>query len=163
MDLLSVNQGMFFWSVIVFVLLVVILGKYAWKPMLKAIEDREKSIDDSLQAAETAKIEAEALLNQHKQLMADAENQASDLMKNAKEMADKQINDAKSEAQVEAKKMLDRAQTEITAEKELALKSLREEVASLVVQAAGHVISKNLDDSANKALVDNYINTLPKN
>ena len=163
MDLLSVNQGMFYWSVLVFILLVIILGKFAWKPMLKMIEDRESDIDKSIQDAETAKIEAEALLNQHKQLMAESEQRASDLIKKAKAVADKQISDAKADAQLEARKMLDRAEAEIISEKESALKSLREEVASLVVQAAGHLISQNLDDKSNKTLVDNYINTLPKN
>lgn len=163
MDLLSINEGMFWWSLITFILLVLVLGKFAWKPLLGAVEQREKNIQDAVNSAETAKIEAEALLNQHKQLIADSEAKATELMRTAKEQAQKHIDDAKEDARQQAKKLIEQANAEIDRQKSDALKELRKEVANLAVQAASKIIHQELDTDKNRKLVDEYITKLPEN
>jgi F-type H+-transporting ATPase subunit b len=163
MDLLSINHGMFFWTLLVFLLLVLVLGKFAWKPMLQAIDDREKGIKKATDDAEAAKDAAEKLLAEHKQLIADSEEKASELLRNAKAMADKQAADAKEKAQATARLMVENAEREINAQKDAALKSLKEEVATIAIAAAGKIINQNLDEAKHKTLVDEYLTNLPKN
>ena len=163
MDLLSINEGMFYWSLLTFLLLVFILGKFAWKPLLASIDKREKNIQDAIESAETAKIEAEALLNQHKQMIADSEAKAAELMRDAKDQAQKHIDEAKQQARQEAQKMVDQATADIEREKSAALKDLRAEVANLAIQAASKIIHQELDSDKNAKLVDEYINKLPEN
>ncbi len=163
MDLLSINQGMFIWTLLVFLLLVIVLGKFAWKPMLKAIDDREEGINKATADAESARNEAQALLDQHKKMIAESEEKAAELIRNAKSVSEAQAAEAKQKAQDEARLLLDNARNEIEAQKEAALKSLKEEVATIAVVAAGKIINKNLDEAKHKTLVDDYLNNLPKN
>lgn len=163
MDLLSINQGMFFWTLLVFLLLVIILGKFAWKPMLNAIDEREKGINKAKEDAEAARNDAQALLESHQKMMAESEEKAAELIRNAKSMAEAHASESKQKAQDEARLLVENARKEIEAEKDAALKSLKEEVASIAVAAASKIINQNLDEKKHKSLVDVYISNLPKN
>lgn len=163
MDLLSINQGMFFWTLLVFLLLVIILGKFAWKPMLNAIDEREKGINKAKEDAEAARNDAQALLESHQKMMAESEEKAAELIRNAKSMAEAHASESKQKAQDEARLLVENARKEIEAEKDAALKSLKEEVASIAVAAASKIINQNLDEKKHKSLVDDYISNLPKN
>ena len=162
MDLLSINQGMFFWSVIVFLIMVLILGKYAWRPILAAIDERENNINKAAADAEKAKNEAESLLEKHKEMITRSEDESTEILKKAKDLANKHIENAKDEAKVQVKDMIEKAEKAIEQSKESAMQDLRSEFTSLVVAATNKLISANLDQKKHESLVDDYIKKLPK-
>ena len=102
MDLLSINEGMFYWTLIVFLLLVAVLGKFAWKPLLKSIDDRERRINQSIEDAKKAKEEAEKLLNEHRKVLSESEEKASEVLKKAKDASEQFIAESKDAAKKEA-------------------------------------------------------------
>jgi F-type H+-transporting ATPase subunit b len=163
MDILSINQGMIYWSLITFVALVLILKKFAWGPILKTLDERDEKIKNDINKAEAAHLEAEALLNQHKQLIANSEHKASEILKMAKEQSDKYTEQAKHNADEQARKILEAALVDIKTEKEAAIKELRTELASLAIQAAEIIIKENLDANKQKLLVDKYFNQMAQN
>jgi F-type H+-transporting ATPase subunit b len=160
-DLLSINSGMVVWSVIVFLLLLVILGKFAWKPLLTAIDEREKGIKDAQDAAENAQKNAEEKLAQLNSRLEKAQNEAENILSTAKTQAEKTAEMLKKEAGEEAQKMLDTAKKTIEAEKQHAFNELRKEVAELAVGAANKIIKANLDAGKQQELVDHYIKEMP--
>lgn len=161
MDLLSINQGMVYWTVLVFLLLVVILGKFAWKPLLAAIDAREAKISGDLEKAENAKKEAEENLASLNKRLAEARVEADEIVSTSRSAAEKIAEKLKQDAKDEAAKILEKAQATIQAEKDSALNELRKEVAELAVGAANKIILANLDAKGQQTLVDEYIKEMP--
>ncbi|MCX7877671.1 MAG: F0F1 ATP synthase subunit B [Ignavibacteria bacterium] len=161
--LLSVEPGLLIWTVIIFLILLFILKKFAWGPLLKSLNDREQSIKDSVEKAEYLKQEAEKLLAEHRQMLSKADEEARRMLAEAKDMAEKHRNDMLAKTQDDAAKMIANAKAEIEREKVSAMNSLRDEIASLAVMAAGKIIEKNLDPSKQKDIIDSFINKMPQN
>jgi len=128
---------------------------------LKAIENRESSIRDDIEQAQKQRDEAEALLDQHKKMMESAEADAQSLFKESRKQADKSREEMLEKARLESDKLLVKAKEEIEQQKESALESLKTEVADLAVGAAEKIILHNLDEKKQKAVVDEYIKTMP--
>ena len=144
MDLITPGLGLVFWTAITFLCLLFILKKFAWKPILGAVSDREKSIKDALASAEEAKKEMQNLNASNEQLLKDARAERDALMKDAREIKDKMISDAKEEAKEVTSKLIENAQASIEQEKQAALAELKKQVADLSIGIAETVIKKEL-------------------
>ncbi len=144
MDLITPNIGLAFWTLLVFVLLLFILTKFVWKPVLGAVNAREKNISESLELAVRTKAEMATLHAQNENLLKEARAQRDEIVKDAKETANKMVEDAKSISKVEAEKIILSARQAIEAEKSSAISEIRSQVADLSVQIAEKIIRKEL-------------------
>ena len=149
--------GLVFWNTVAFLGLLVVLGKFAWKPMLKAISDREKGIEDSLAKADQMKADLSAMKNENEALLAKAREERATLIKEAKEASEKMIAEAKDKAKAEYERIVADAQVAITQQKNAALTEVKNQVGSLVVEVAEKVLRKEL---SNKAEQEKYIQQL---
>lgn len=162
-NLLALEPGMLIWTLLTFALLLFILKKLAWKPLLAALENRENTIREDLQKAETARSDAEQLLAEHKKLIENSEVEARKIVDEAKNAAEIMKQGIIESANEQARQMTAQAKAEIQREKATALSQLREEVADLAVRAAGKILGEELDTAKHQKMVDEYISNLPKN
>jgi len=158
--MLQLEPGMMIWTWVTFFVLFILLARIAWKPLLSAVDQREKSIGDSLKKAEEAKSEAEKMLEEQEKKLTDAQQEIQDMMKRNKEIAEKMKIDIIEKAREEAQKMYDRAHADIERETESAIVELKKQVADLAIQAASQLIQQNIDSDKNRKLIDGYINEL---
>ena len=149
--------GLVFWNTVAFLGLLVVLGKFAWKPMLKAISDREKGIEDSLAKADKMKADLTAMQNENEALLAKAREERATLIKEAKEASEKMIAEAKDKAKSEYERVVADAQVAINQQKNAALTEVKNQVGSLVVEVAEKVLRREL---TNKAEQETYIKQL---
>ena len=159
-SLLSPNPGLIFWTAITFVIVLLILKKIAWGPILTALEEREKGIQSSIDRAHQAKDESEAILRKNKELLAKADAESDRIIREGKDFAEKLRSDISVKAQAEAQKMIASAKDEIEQEKRRALDVLRNEVADLAVKGAEKIIKTTLDADIQKRIVDSMIQDL---
>ena len=110
MDLITPELGLIFWTTLSFVILVFLLGKFAWKPILKSVNDREEGIQNALASAEKARLEMQNLNADNERILKEARAERELMMKEAREIKAKMITDAKDEAQVQANNMIEQAQ-----------------------------------------------------
>lgn len=160
--LLDVNPGLIFWTIITFLILLFILKKTAWQPILQALKEREDNIRSSLEKAEQARKEAEEILEKNRKNLAEAEEQVRKIINEGKEYAGKLRNEIISKANEEAQKMLENAKQEIENKKQEALTELKEIVADLSIQAAEKILEETLDKEKHKKLVEKLIQNLPE-
>ena len=139
--------GLFFWQIIIFLLLLWLLRKFAWKPILNAVNDREEGIKTALDSAEKAKLEMQNLQADNEKLLQEARAEREAMMKEAREIKTKMIADAKEEAKAEGDKMVASAQAAIESEKKSAIAELKQQVASLSLEIAEKVVKHELSDS----------------
>jgi F-type H+-transporting ATPase subunit b len=145
MDLLTPELGLFFWTLIAFLAVFFILRKFAWKPILGMLGEREKGIADSIATAERVKAEMSQLTAENEKLLAQAREERSQMLKEAKEAKDRIINEAKEQAKTEANKIIADAQVQITQQKNAALTEVKNEVASLALGVAEKILRKQLN------------------
>ncbi len=158
MELLIPNPGLVFWTGIAFLLLVFLLSKFAWKPILQTLKIREESIDEALKAAELAREEMGDLKADNEKLLVKAREEREQLLRDASKAASMIKEEAKTNAEVITKRMMEEAKAGIEAEKQSALAEVRSQVANLSVEIAEKIIRKNLEnDKAQKALVDEFL------
>ncbi|MDZ4711327.1 MAG: F0F1 ATP synthase subunit B [bacterium] len=162
-SLLSVNPGLIIWQIIIFVLLVILLKKIAWKPLLTALHTREQTIKDSIDQAEKLQKDAEALIEQHKKNLTDANVQSMKVINDAKETANKMRDELMNRAQEDSRKLIEQAKVEIRQEKETAMSELRNEVSDLAIKAAEKIIKDNLDENKQRKIVNDFISQIPNN
>ena len=146
MDLVTPDIGLIFWTTVSFAILYFILAKFAWKPILGAVNEREKSIKDALSAAEMAKEEMASLKADNEKILNEAKLQRESLIKEAREIRSKIIADAESEATEKANKLIESAKTAIENEKSAAMKELNNTVVDLSLNIAEKLLSKELDN-----------------
>ncbi|MDT0555543.1 F0F1 ATP synthase subunit B [Patiriisocius hiemis] len=152
------SLGLFFWQSLLFLLLLFLLRKYAWKPILNAVNEREEGIKNALASAEAAKKEMENLQADNQKLLQEARAERDQLMKEAREIKAKMIEDAKGEAKTEASKIITQAQNAIESEKKAAVAELKEQVASLSVEIAEKVVKQELSNKDKQLqLVDDIL------
>jgi F-type H+-transporting ATPase subunit b len=161
--LLSIEPGLMIWTVIIFILLLLILKKFAWKPLLDSLGKREQGILDSVQKAEHLRQEAEKMIEENKKLLAKADEESRKIINEGKEYADKIKNELMSKTHEDTTRMIQQAKDEIEREKLSALNELKSEIADLAVKAAGMIIDENLDEKKQKKIIDGFINQIPKN
>ena len=161
-SLLDPHLGTIIWPLITFVLVLLVLKKWAWPPILAALDEREQSIRDASEGAAQARQEAEAVLNEHRAKLEAAEDEARQIVAEAREAGEKVRQDIVAQARAESQRTIDQARTSIESEKRAAIAQLRREMADLAVQAAGALIDANLDDEKNRGLVDDLISRIPE-
>ena len=157
MDLLTPELGLLVWNIIAFFILFLILGKYAWKPILKSLKERETGIADSLATAEKVRAEMALLKNENEILLAQAREERAKLLKEARETKDKIINEAKEQAKTEANKNIVDARSAIEIQKMAALTELKNEVGNLVIEVSEKILRRELSD---KTQQEKYIREL---
>ena len=140
------SLGLFIMQIILFVGLIFLLKKFAWKPILDAVNEREEGIKNALQSAEHAKKEMQNLKSDNEKLIAEARLERDAMMKEAREIKDKMINDAKTEAQVAGQKMIEQAKASIESEKNAALAELKSQVSSLSLEIAEKLLKDELSN-----------------
>ena len=138
--------GLFFWQIIIFVCLILLLKKFAWKPILDAVNDREEGIKNALLSAENAKRDMQNLKSDNEKLLAEARLERDGMMKDAREIKEKMINDAKTEAQLVGEKMITQAKAAIESEKNAAMAELKAQVSSLSLNIAEKVLKDELSN-----------------
>ena len=139
------SLGLFFWQTLIFVGLIFLLKKYAWKPILSAVNEREASIKDALEAAKEARSEMESLQSDNQRILKEARAQKEALLKEARTIRSEMINTAKVEAQSEANKILGQAQEAIQNEKRTAVNELKDHVSSIALDIATKVLQNELE------------------
>ena len=150
--------GLFFWQTVIFVCLIFLLKKYAWKPILDYVNEREEGIKNALLSAEKAKEEMASLQSDNEQTLKKARLERDGLLKEAREIKQKLIDDAKNEANTEAKKILIQAQETIKSEKNAAIVDLKNQVANLSVEIAEKVLKEKLsNDKSQMELVKELV------
>ena len=160
--LLDPHVGLIIWTIITFLVVLLVLKKFAWPQLLASLDEREKRISDALAAAEQARQEAEEVLREHRQKITAAEEEARKIVAEARAAGANVRQTIVSQAREEAERMLDQARTSIESEKRAAIAELRRETANLAIQAAGALIDANLDDEKNRGLVDDLIAKIPE-
>lgn len=160
--LLDPHLGTIIWTIITFLVVLLVLRKFAWPPLLAALDEREQRISDALAEAERVRQEAEEVLHKHQQQLAAADEEARRIVAEARAAGAHVRQTIVSQAREEAERMIDQARTSIESEQRAAIADLRRETANLAVQAAGVLIDANLDDERNRALVDDLIAKIPE-
>jgi F-type H+-transporting ATPase subunit b len=161
--LLTIEPGMLIWTFVVFFILLWVLKKFAWKPLLSSLEGRENAIRTDMERAENARAESERLLAEHKKLQDRSEIEARGIIEEARKTAEALKADIVEKANEQARNLTAQAKAEIQREKETALAQLRDEVADLAIQAASKILRESLDDEKHRKLVTTFISELPKN
>ncbi|MEX2400773.1 MAG: F0F1 ATP synthase subunit B [Rhodothermales bacterium] len=162
-SLLEPNTGLIFYKTLVFGLLLLLLYRYAWKPITSALSEREETIDSSIKRAERALAEARQIQSQNEKDRREAEQEAQRLIREAREAADRARSEEIEKTRADIRRMKEQAEKEIEREKQSALNELRDEVAALAIQAAEKILQENLDAGRQRRLVDRFIDSLPKN
>ena len=160
--LLDPHAGLIAWTIITFVVVLIILKRFAWSPLLEALDERQRRIRDALEGAEQARDEAQAALAEHQKALAGAESEAREIVAQAREAGERVRTDIIDDARRDAEQTVEQALRSIESEKQAALSELRREVADLAVRAAGEIVNANLDDERNRQLVDDLIAGVPE-
>jgi len=138
--------GLFFWQLLIFIGLVLLLKKYAWKPILDAVNEREFSIREALSSADNARKEMESLNEDNQRIIKEARSERETLLKEARNTSSKIIEEAKQAAKISADQSIKQAQESIESEKRAAIQELKTQVAGIAIQMAEKVLHSELDD-----------------
>lgn len=160
--LTDVNVTLFWATFVLFGLFALIMGKFGWKPLLATIEEREKGIRDAVSGAEAANAEAKSLLQQHHELVREAGRERDEMLKRALAEAEQLKQDLSGKARAEADQLVERARQQIEREKGLAIQELKAQVADLAILAATKIVKSSLTPEAQRQLVSEFIEQLPK-
>ena len=164
MELLTPAIGNIFWTAIVFLALVFLLGKFAWGPILKAVNDREISIVDAINQAKLARKEMEELKADNDRIIREAKIERDAILKEARELKDKIVTEAQTLAKEERVKLIEQARQTIQAEKSAAMEDIKNQIGALSVGIAEQILRQKLDNTdAQNTLVENYLNNSNQN
>lgn len=164
MDLILPGSGLIIWQLIGFLALLFLLTKFAWKPILAALDEREKSIEDALKSAEVARNEMANLKAENERILHEAKIQRDEMLHKATESAKQLIEEAKEKAQQEGAILLENARQAIQTEKKAAVEEVKVLVASLSLDVAEKLVKKNYSsDAAQKELVEEFVKDIKVN
>jgi F-type H+-transporting ATPase subunit b len=138
--------GLFFWQTIIFIGLILLLKKFAWKPILDAVNEREEGIKNALLSAENARKEMQNLQSDNQRILQEARLERDAMLKDAREMKEKMIADSKNEAQAQGLKMIEQAKAAIESEKNAALSELKAHVSTLSIEIAEKILKDELSN-----------------
>ncbi|AWH84474.1 F0F1 ATP synthase subunit B [Flavobacterium album] len=156
--------GLFFWQIIIFVLLILLLKKFAWRPILTSINDREQGIKDALASAEAARKEMHNLQADNQRILQEARLERDAMMKEAREIKEKMIADAEADAKVRGEKLIEQAKTAIESEKNAAMAELKAQVSGLSLEIAEKLLKNELSNrEAQTALVEKMLGEVKLN
>ncbi len=160
MDLLNPSFGLLIWTLIAFLIVFFILKKFAWKPILSSLKEREEGIADAISTAERVKAEMVQLKSENEALMAKAREERAAMIKDAKETADKMLANAKEKAKAEFDKIVADAQQAIQQQKNAALTDVKNQAGNLIIEVAEKILRRELADKASQ---ESYIKQLTDN
>lgn len=162
--ILNHHLGFVVWATVAFLLLLVILKKVAWKPILTALHERERSIETALESAQNAKAEMARLTSQNEALLKEARAERDLILKEAKELKDQIVAEAKTQAQEEGAKMIEKAKNEIETSKVAALAEVKNQVSDLSIQIAEKILRRQFESkSSQEALVNDLLKEVKLN
>ncbi|MGA8263272.1 MAG: F0F1 ATP synthase subunit B [Ignavibacteriaceae bacterium] len=162
-DLLEVNPGLIVWVILTFIVLLLVLKKVAWKPILSALDQREAVIKESLEKAEIAQEEAKKVLEENKANIQKAEEESKKIINQSREYAEKLKDQMLQDGKEQAKKIVDEATAEIERKRDAAFAELKTQVAEIAIQAAEKIMDANLDKEAQKKIANKFIGEITKN
>ena len=162
-SLINVSPGLVFWTVITFIVLLLVLKRVAWKPILTALDQREAAIKESLEKAERAKEEAQKVLDENQANLSKAEEESKKIIDQGRAYAEKLKDQILQESRQQAQKIIFDASEEIERKKESAFNELKNQIAEIAVQAAEKILKENVDKERNKKIVNDYIGEITKN
>jgi F-type H+-transporting ATPase subunit b len=158
MELVTPQIGLIFWTTIVFVLLLIVLKKFAWKPILDSVDERNKSIEEALKAADKAKEEMATLNADNQRILIEAKKERDLLLKEAREIKETIISEAKKNAIIEADKIIISAKSQINNDKMKALVELKNQIAGLAIEMTEKILKSELSDkNKQKELIENAL------
>ena len=160
MGLVEIHPGLLVWTVITFLVLLVILRVVAWKPLLAMLEEREKTIRDSLEQAKLAREEAEKMMAQHREMLAKARHEMAAIIEKAQRDAEQRRADILARAHREAEDKAKQFGEELERQKRAAVRDIKEQSVDLIVAAASRLVQSSLDDDRHKKLVRGYLDDL---
>jgi F-type H+-transporting ATPase subunit b len=164
MDLITPAFGLIFWQTIIFLVVLFVLGKFAWKPILGALKTRENSIDEALKSAVVAKEEMASLKADNEKLLAEAKLERDKMLQAASKIADDMKDQAKSDAKVVGGKMIEEARASIQSEKNDAIRQIKDQVAELSIQITEKLLKENLSkDKRQQELIKEYMKDIKLN
>lgn len=164
MELIQPGIGLIFWMTISFGLVVFLLGKYAWKPILKSLKEREDSIDQALHAADKARDEMKQLQVDNEKLIREAKNDRDAILNEARKIREKMIEDARTKANEEAQRIVENAKERIENEKMAAITELKNQIALLSIEIAEKLIREELSkDKKQEALIQKMLDDIKSN
>ena len=162
-NLLSPHAGLIFWTLVVFGLLLLLLRRFAWGPMISALDTREKTIEESITRAERALAEARQMQADNEAARREAERQAQAVLRQAREEADRLRSEEVEKTKAQLTKMQEQARADLDREKRQALAELRSEVATLALGAAEKLLGESLTDERQQRLVERFLDEMPQN
>ena len=164
MGLVTPDFGLLFWMVLVFLTVLFVLKKFAWKPILGSLKEREDSIENALLSAEKARDEMAKLQEGNEKILTEARQEKTEMLKEARDIKQKMIDDAKGKAVEEANKMIEAAKIAIQNEKASAIEDIKQNIAEISVNIAEKILKQQLkDDKQQKELMDKYIKEIKLN
>lgn len=162
-NLLSPNPGLIIWTIIIFTLLLILLWKFTWKPLLTALHSREEKIRKDIEDAERHSAEARQMYEENKRVLAEANSNAQKIILESRGLANKVREEIINKANEEARKVLEQAKEDIERQKEQALESIKNEVAGIAIKIAEKIIEENLDKNKQLKLIEGLLNQFSKN
>ncbi|HEU4400757.1 MAG TPA: F0F1 ATP synthase subunit B [Candidatus Polarisedimenticolia bacterium] len=159
--LITPDFGTIFWTVVTFVILAFLLGKFAWKPLLQLLEERERTIREALEGARAARAETEETLRKGQEVLAGARRDTAAIIEQGKREAESLRGEILAQARKEAQELVEQGKAQVRYEQKQVMEQLRGQVADLAIQAAERLISRSLDDKTQRELVDEYVKSLP--
>jgi F-type H+-transporting ATPase subunit b len=162
-NLVEVSPGLIIWTIVTFIVLLIVLKKVAWKPILTALDQRESAIRESLEKAEKAKEEAQKVLDENQANLSKAEEESKKIIEQSRAYAEKLKNQMLQESKQQAQKIVADASEEIERKKEAAFNDLKNQIAEIAVQAAEKILKENVNKEVNKKIVNDYISEITKN
>ncbi|KPK85663.1 MAG: ATP F0F1 synthase subunit B [Bacteroides sp. SM23_62_1] len=164
MELITPGIGLLFWMLLMFGIVLWLLKKFAWKPIMNALKEREMSIQEALMSADNARKEMEKLQADNEKIMAEARAERDTIIRDAKQAKDKMVNEAKEQASDEARKIIQAARIEIANEKTAAINEIKNKVAEISIQIAEKILREKLADSKKqKEMIEKLIKEIKPN
>ena len=158
--LFTVSPGLYIWSLVIFLLVLLILKKYAWTPLLDFLDQREKEISDSLAMAESAKADLEKVKEESEKILNEAKNQGKSIVSDSKQKAEDSANKILNDAKAKSDEFVLDAKKKIDVEKKKAIKEIKEEVVGLSLDLASQVLQRNVKDEDNNKFVDSSLKAI---
>ncbi len=162
-SLVDVNPGLIFWTWVTFIILLLLLSKVAWKPILAALKQREENIEDSLNKAEQAKLDSQKILEENQASLSKAEEESKKIIDQSRVFAENLKEQMLKDSKEQAQKIIEDASAEIERKKNAAFEELKNQIAEISVSAAEKIMKENIDANKNKQIVNKYLSEINKN
>ena len=160
-NLLSPNTGLMFWTLVIFIVLMFVLARFAFKPLTAAVEARERQLADAIEQAKKDRADAAQLLADQTKALDAARAEAQRVIAEGRVTGEKLRNEMLEQTKHQQHELLERARVEIDTERKRAIADLRKEAVELALAGASKVIERNLDDQTNRKLVESFLSTVP--